>query len=234
MLIDAQIHANVSALRERIASACRQTGREPGDVELLLATKQVPADRIAAAVAAGVRLIGENKVQELADKDEQLAGVDCERHFIGHLQTNKVNHVLRYVTCIQSVDSIGLADRLQRRLETLSQNVDVLVQVNTSGETSKHGVPPEEATALVKEIAKRDRLSVRGLMTIGLPASTPDLIRPSYRALREVRNRIREETAGGIDVSVLSMGMSRDLEVAIGEGSTMVRVGTAVFGARAR
>ncbi|NDL57804.1 YggS family pyridoxal phosphate-dependent enzyme [Phytoactinopolyspora mesophila] len=232
MLTDAQIHANVSALRERIDAACREAGRDAADVDLLLATKQVPADRIRVAIDAGARLIGENKVQELADKDAQLAGTECERHFIGHLQSNKVNHVLRYVTCIQSVDSIGLADRLQRRLDALDQNVDVLVQVNTSGEASKYGVPPEEASALVKEIAKRDRLRVRGLMTIGLPAATPDLIRPSYQSLRVVRDRIRDETGGSVSAGVLSMGMSRDLDIAIAEGSTMVRVGTAVFGAR--
>lgn len=224
------IEANLSVLRERVVAACRTAGRDPDDVEVLLATKTVPAEQVAVAVRAGARLIGENRVQELAEKDEQLAGLPYVRHFIGHLQTNKVNQVLRYVSCIQSIDRVELADRIQRRLETLDRSVDVLVQVNTSGEDSKFGVPPDDAVDLVRDVVERDRLRVRGLMTIGLPADDPELVRPSYRSLRAVRDRVRDE---GRDLPVLSMGMSGDLELAIAEGATIVRVGTAVFGRRA-
>ncbi|WP_207781881.1 YggS family pyridoxal phosphate-dependent enzyme [Phytoactinopolyspora limicola] len=232
MQIDARIQANVTALHERIAHSCRAAGRDPADVDILLATKQVPADRIATAVRTGIRLIGENKVQELAEKDAGLAGLDCTRHFIGHLQSNKVNQVLRHVSCIQSIDSVDLADRLQRRLDTLDQTIDVLVQVNTSAEDSKFGVTADGAADLIREVARRDRLRLRGLMTIGLPSDDPELARPSYRSLRAIRDDVRHSTGGELRLDVLSMGMSHDLDIAIAEGATMVRVGTAVFGTR--
>lgn len=232
MLTDAQIRANIATVQERVAASCRAAGRNPAEVQLLLATKLVPADRIAAAVAAGQRLVGENRVQELAAKDSILSTLPCERHFIGHLQTNKVNQVLRYVSCIQSVDSVGIADRLQRRLETVDQEIDVLLQVNTSGEHSKHGVPPSEAPKLANAVATHDRLRLRGLMTIGLPAGDPELVRPSYRILRETGERIRDVAGDSASMAILSMGMSADLDIAIAEGATMVRVGSAVFGPR--
>ncbi|AYY11723.1 YggS family pyridoxal phosphate-dependent enzyme [Actinobacteria bacterium YIM 96077] len=232
MLTDAEIRANLTAVQGRIATACERVGRDPGDVGLLLAAKTVPADRVAVAVAAGARLIGENRAQELAEKDAVLSQLPCERHFIGHLQTNKVNQVLRYVTCVQSVDRAELADRLQRRLEAIDATLDVLLQVNTSGESSKFGVAPHHALSLARDIADRDRLRLRGLMTIGLPASDPELIRPSYRRLREAAQEIRAAAVPGVTMDVLSMGMSADLDVAVAEGATMVRVGSAVFGAR--
>lgn len=230
MLAESDIRANYAAVRARVDDACRAAGRSPDDVRLLLATKTQPAERVAAAIAAGARLIGENRVQELAEKDAALAALPCERHFIGHLQTNKVNQVLRYVSCVQSVDGAGLADRLQRRLETLDRTLEVLIQVNTSGESSKFGVAPDEAVELVAAAARRDRLRVRGLMTVGLQSPDPAAVRTSYRALREVRDRARD--AVGLELPVLSMGMSGDLESAVAEGATMVRVGSAVFGPR--
>lgn len=230
MSVETNVVANLAAVRARVDEACRAAGRAPEDVQVLLATKTVPADRIAVAVRAGARLIGENRVQELAQKDAELAGLPCERHFIGHLQTNKVNQVLRYVSCIQSVDSVDLADRLQRRLERLDGTVDVLIQVNTSGEASKFGLAPGDALDVLRDVAKRDRLTVRGLMTIGLLSTEPDQVRSSYRALRDIRGQARDVV--GLELPVLSMGMSSDLELAVAEGSTMVRVGSAVFGAR--
>ncbi len=230
MPADTDVEANLLAVRERVAAACQAAGRAPGEVEILLATKTVPADRVAAAVRAGARLMGENRVQELTEKDVELADLPCERHFIGHLQSNKVNQVLRYVSCIQSLDTVQIADRLQRRLETLGRTLDVLVQVNTSGEDSKFGVSAPEAPGLLREIAERDRLRLRGLMTIGLPSSDVETARPSYRTLREIQERVLDEH--GIDLPELSMGMSGDLELAIAEGATMVRVGSAVFGHR--
>ncbi|TDD70191.1 YggS family pyridoxal phosphate-dependent enzyme [Jiangella aurantiaca] len=232
MPADADIRANLAAVRERVHAACVAAGRASDEVEVLLATKTQPAGRIAAAVAAGARLIGENRVQELAAKDTELTalvdGLPYERHFIGHLQSNKVNQVLRYVSCVQSVDGVELADRLQRRLETLDRTLDVLVQVNTSGEASKSGVAPDEAVAVVREVAERDRLRVRGLMTVGLQSPDEAAVRASYRALRELRDRAADAAA----LPVLSMGMSGDLEAAVAEGATMVRVGSAVFGPR--
>ncbi|TDE01608.1 YggS family pyridoxal phosphate-dependent enzyme [Jiangella asiatica] len=232
MLAEADIRANLAAVRARVDDACRAAGRRPDEVEVLLATKTQPAARVAVAVAAGARLIGENRVQELAEKDAWLASLPCERHFIGHLQTNKVNQVLRYVSCVQSVDRPDVADRLQRRLAVLDQVLDVLVQVNTSGEDSKFGVAPADAVQLIGEVAKHDRLRVRGLMTVGLQSPDAAAVRASYRALREIRDRARD--AVGLELPTLSMGMSGDLESAVAEGATMVRVGSAVFGPRPR
>lgn len=236
MAVDADILANLAAVRERVDAACMAAGRAPDEVGLLLATKTQPAARIAAAVAAGARLIGENRVQELAEKDAELTaladGRPFERHFIGHLQSNKVNQVLRYVSCVQSVDGVELADRLQRRLEALDRTLDVLVQVNTSGEASKYGAAPADAVAVVQEVARRDRLRVRGLMTIGLQSPDEAAVRASYRALRELRDHAADTVGAGLPV--LSMGMSGDLEAAVAEGATLVRIGSAVFGARPR
>lgn len=234
MPADADIRANLAAVRERVDAACAAAGRSPDEVEVLLATKTQPAGRIAAAVAAGARLIGENRVQELAAKDAELTALagshPFERHFIGHLQSNKVNQVLRYVSCVQSVDSVELADRLQRRLAALDRTLDVLVQVNTSGEASKSGVAPGDAVAAVEQVAARDRLRVRGLMTVGLQSPDEAAVRASYRDLRLLRDRAADAVGAGLPV--LSMGMSGDLEAAVAEGATLVRVGSAVFGAR--
>lgn len=225
---------NLDEVRRRIAKACVAAGRDPAEVRLLLATKQVPAGRVAEAVRLGATLIGENRVQELAAKDPVLAPLDCERHFIGRLQTNKVNQVLRYVTCVHSIDRIDLADRLQRRLDTLDQAVDVLVQVNTSNEQSKGGVPPERAETLVRDVARHDRLRVKGLMTIGPLAHDAGQVRTAYRMLRQIRDDIAETAPSNVHLDVLSMGMSGDFEHAIAEGSTLIRVGSAVFGSRRR
>lgn len=225
---EVDIAANLAAVRDRVARACAAVGRDADEVDILLATKTVPAEQIAAAVAAGARLTGENRVQELASKADVLAGLPVERHFIGHLQTNKVNQVLRYITCLQTVDSLSLADRVQRRLEATDTTLEVFIQVNVSGEDSKYGIDPDEAGGFAAEIAQRDRLALRGLMTIGAPGPQ-EVAAPGYRRLRQIRDQLRD---AGLTVDTLSMGMSADLEVAIAEGSTMVRVGSAVFGAR--
>lgn len=225
---EVDIAANLAAVRDRVSRACTAAGRQPDEVAILLATKTVPAERIAAAVAAGARLIGENRVQELVAKADGLAGLPVERHFIGHLQSNKVNQALRYITCLQTLDSLDLADKLQRRLEATDASLDVFVQVNVSGEESKYGIEPGEASRFAAELVHRDRLALRGLMTIGAPGSD-EVAAPGFRRLRQLRDHLRD---AGHDVETLSMGMSGDLDVAIREGSTMVRVGSAVFGAR--
>lgn len=224
------IELNLRRIRERIARACDAAGRSPDEVQLMLATKTVPAERVAVAVRLGARLIGENRVQELAEKDSVLRELDCERHFIGRLQTNKVNQVLRYVTCVQSLDRLDLADRLQRRSETTDGTVDVLLQVNTSAEESKGGVTPDAALSFARDVSKRDRLRIRGLMTIGHP--DPTQVRTSYKSLHNVRNDIEQAGIDRVFMDTLSMGMSGDLEAAIAEGATMIRVGSAIFGLR--
>ena len=226
------IRERLAAVQGRIESATRAAGRERGEVRLLLATKTVPPEKIRVAIEAGADLVGENRVQEVRPKYEALADLDYERHFIGHLQSNKVNALVPYVSCIQSVDRLSLADRLQGRLEREGETREVLIQVNTSGEESKFGVEPADAVEFAREVASRDALRIRGLMTIGLFSEDPEVTRPSLSALRKAAERIREAAIEGVEMKELSMGMSGDLEVAIEEGATIVRVGSAVFGER--
>jgi len=223
---------NLKQVHDRIENACKLSGRDASDVKLLLATKTVPAEKIQIAIEAGETLIGENKMQELRDKDSALRHLNIERHFIGHLQTNKIKDVLKFATCIQSLDRLNLAHELDRQLQKEGRNLDVFVQVNTSFEESKFGLPPTEVLSFIKEIKKYDTLKIKGLMTIGLLDVEKEKMLPSLRLLREIRDQIYEEKMEGITNLKLSMGMSQDLELAIAEGSNMVRIGTAIFGNR--
>ncbi|MBS7254174.1 YggS family pyridoxal phosphate-dependent enzyme [Flavobacterium branchiicola] len=227
-----QIIYNLKQVHQRIEEACKIYGRDVNDVRLLLATKTVPAEKISLAIEAGETLMGENKMQELRDKDAVLRQLNIERHFIGHLQTNKVKDVLKYVTCIQSLDRISLAQELDKQLQKEGRNLDVFIQVNTSFEESKFGLAPSEVIAFIKEIKQYKALKIKGLMTIGLLDVEKEKMRPSLRLLREIRDEIYAENIEGISHLELSMGMSQDLELAIAEGSNMVRVGTSIFGNR--
>lgn len=226
------IKENLDAVWRRIDAACERAGRPSDDVRLLLATKTVDPDRIRLAIKAGATLVAENRVQEVRPKFEALEDLEYERHFIGNLQSNKINALVPYVSCIQSVDRWSLAKKLQSRLDREGEQREVLLQVNTSGEESKFGLAPEEAADFARRVADLDALRIRGLMTIGLFAADPEDARPSLRRLREVRDEIRELGLDGVSMDELSMGMSGDMEVAIEEGATIVRVGTAVFGRR--
>ena len=227
-----EIRRNLAVVRRRIDSACEAAGRGPEEVRLLLATKTVPAERVRVAIEAGADLVAENRVQEVRPKFEALQDLEYERHFIGHLQTNKINALVPYVSCIQSLDRMSLATKLQARLEREDETIEVLLQVNTSGEDSKFGLDPGEAEAFAREVSRMDALRIRGLMTIGLFTDDVELARPSLRRLRELAERIRQMNLEGVEMRELSMGMSGDLEVAVEEGSTIVRVGSAVFGSR--
>jgi pyridoxal phosphate enzyme (YggS family) len=228
----AAIRDRLQAVRDRITAATSAAGREPGSVRLLLATKTVPPERIRVAIEAGADLVGENRVQEVRPKYEALTDLDYERHFIGHLQSNKINALVPYVSCIQSLDRLSLANKLQARLEREGETREVLIQVNTSGEESKFGIEPGDAVDFAREVASRDALVVTGLMTIGLFSDDPEVTRPSLITLRETAEAIRQASIDGIEMRELSMGMSGDLDVAIEEGATIVRVGSAVFGER--
>ncbi len=225
------IRENIRIVQQRIANACAASNRNANEVQLLLATKTVPADRIRVAVEAGERLTGENKVQELRDKAEGLAGLQIERHFIGHLQSNKIKEVLKYVSCIQSIDRLSIAAELDRKLQAEGRSLDIYVQVNTSAEDSKFGLPPEETIAFVLALRSFHSLQLKGLMTIGLLDADPQRMRPSLQLLRKLRDELLQQTGIATPLG-LSMGMSGDLELAIAEGATMVRVGSAVFGNR--
>lgn len=230
------IPSRLQAIDARIHAAALRAGRNPGEVRLLLATKTVDAARVLEAVQSGRTLLGENKVLEGEAKAEALAALDAavqpSWHVIGHLQTNKIKHALRYASCIQSVDRERLLERLDQRLQYEGRSLDIMLQVNTSREASKYGVPPERALALARAAARFDTLRVTGLMTIGLLGASPEDARQSFRELRQVRDRMLSEGIERCEPRELSMGMSGDMEVAIEEGATMIRVGTAVFGAR--
>ncbi len=226
------IQLNLKQVHDRIENACKVSGRNAADVQLLLATKTVPAERIRIAIEAGETLIGENKMQEFRDKDDELKDLHIERHFIGHLQTNKVKEVLKYVTCIQSLDRLQLAQELHKQLQKENRSLDVFVQVNTSFEESKFGLSPKEIIPFIQEIIKYNTLKIKGLMTIGLLDAEKEKMLPSLRLLREIRDQIYAEKIEDITDLKLSMGMSQDLELAIAEGSNLVRIGTSIFGNR--
>lgn len=232
MNADTSIADNLAAVRQRIAAAARNAGRDENSVRLLPVSKTVPVGRLRQAIAAGVHRFGENKVQEAREKAEALADAAPAWVIIGHLQTNKVKHVARFASEVQSIDRLKVARALEDRLQAEGRGLDVLVQVNTSGEASKYGVGPEDAAALVRELAAFDALRVRGLMTLAVFSADHERVRSCFRMLRALRDRLRDEVPAGVSLEGLSMGMSGDYALAIEEGSTEVRVGTAIFGAR--
>ncbi len=222
------IGTNVARVRGRIAEAALRSGRRPEDVTLVGVTKTVGLDRIREVVACGVRALGENRVQEARTKVSEVSEVTW--HLVGNLQRNKVKEALRLFRVIHSVDSFALAEELDRRgAEPKGMGpVEILIQVNISGESQKHGVQPEDAPGLVAQAVRLAGVNVRGLMGMAPLVDQPDEARPYFRRLRELRDRIAEALPGS-GASDLSMGMTDDFEVAIEEGATMVRVGRALF-----
>lgn len=228
-----EIISNLNGILRRIEIACRDSGRDVSEVKLLLATKTVPADRIIEALRAGQTLIAENKVQEIKEKYEELQSVPHTSHFIGHLQSNKIKDILKYnITCIQSLDRLDVAEKLQQRLEYEKRKIEVLIQVNTSGEQSKFGTHPDQAVDLVREVAQFKNIEIKGLMTIGLFSAETEKVRPCFQLLKSIQQEVLTQNIADVSMKELSMGMSGDLETAIEEGATIVRVGTAIFGQR--
>lgn len=229
----ANIVENLSKIQQRIDQTCERIGRDSSEVKLLLATKTVDAERIKLAIESGYPLIGENKIQEIKEKFDALKTIEHQTHFIGHLQTNKVKEILRYnVNCLQSLDRMRLARRLQNRLEYEDKTMDVFIQVNTSNEESKFGIPPDLAIEFTHQITKFNRLNIKGLMTIGLFSSNDEKVRKCFQLLKNIQQEIIAENIPNVEMKELSMGMSGDLEIAIEEGATIIRVGTAIFGER--
>ena len=224
---------NLNVILKRIENACINAGRNPKEVKLLLATKTVDPERIKIALQAGQTLIAENKVQEVKEKYEDLKNIPHTSHFIGHLQTNKIKDILKYgVQCVQSVDRLDLAEKLHQKLLAEEREMDILIQVNTSNEESKFGVSPENTLDLVKEISTLSTLKIKGLMTIGLFSSDEERVRTCFQLLKSLQQKITNLNLPNVEMKELSMGMSGDLEIAIQEGATIVRVGTAIFGER--
>lgn len=224
------IAANLQAVRARIAAACVAAGRAPGSVELLAVSKTWPADSVRAAVAAGQRAFGENYVQEAVDKARELDSLGLEWHFIGPLQSNKTRPVAENFAWVHGVDRLKIAERLAAQRPPQLPPLQICIQVNVSGEASKSGCAPEQAIDLAAAVAKLPGLRLRGLMAIPKPTEDTAHQRRQFAMLRQTLERINAERDGRLDT--LSMGMTDDLEAAIMEGATMVRIGTAIFGRR--
>jgi pyridoxal phosphate enzyme (YggS family) len=225
------IGANLQAVKQRIASAAKLCGRDPADVGLIAVAKAVGADAVAAACAHGQYAFGENYVQEALAKIEALAGLRPapEWHFIGPLQSNKTRPVAQHFDWVHSVDRLKIAQRLSEQRPDNLPPLNVCLQINVSGETSKSGVSLADAQAVATQIAALPKLRLRGLMSIPEPAGDLSAQRVPHRVLHELFERLR---AGGLNLDTLSMGMSGDLEAAVMEGATIVRIGTAIFGTR--
>ncbi|HUH60394.1 MAG TPA: YggS family pyridoxal phosphate-dependent enzyme [Candidimonas sp.] len=233
MTDDPSLATRLQQIRERIRLAAISAGRAPDDVTLLPVSKTFGPAAIRAAVAQGVRRFGENKAQEIRSKAEPLADCGIDWVMIGHLQTNKAKDIARLAAEVQSLDRMELAIALDRRLQAEGRAIDALVQVKTSSEPSKYGLPPDELPDFLRRLARETpTLRVRGLMTLAINEPNQDAVRACFRALRTARDRAQAEAIDGVDLSRLSMGMSGDFEIAIQEGSTEVRIGTAIFGGR--
>jgi PLP dependent protein len=231
------ISENIAAARERIAAAARRAGRSASDVSLMGVTKTHGAERIREAYAAGLRLFGENRVQEFAAKAGALADLtDAEFQMIGHLQTNKATKAAELFSAVDSVDSVMLAEKLDVTARNLGKRLALLVEINVGGESAKSGVAADsrELEELLLAAPRLEALEFRGLMTVPPFTDDPEGARPFFRRLRELRDAIAARKLAAIRMDVLSMGMSHDFAVAIEEGSTCVRVGTAIFGERVR
>ncbi len=219
----------IALIQSRMAAAATRAGRNPSDVELIAVSKTHPVEAIREARDCGLRLFGENKVQEARAKIPD-APADLRWHLIGHLQSNKIRHALPLFEMIHSVDSLELATQINRIADELGLFPRILLEVNVAGESSKFGFPPDKLCEQIEQIIALPRLQIDGLMTIAPYAEEPELSRPFFAQLRQLRDKLATEQH--IPLTHLSMGMSGDFEVAIEEGATLIRIGTAIFGAR--
>lgn len=225
------MHVHLDRVRERIAAAARAAGRSPEEITLIGVTKTFPAEVINAAIAVGIRDIGENRIQEARDKFPALTG-EVRRHMIGHLQRNKVKYAVKLFDMIQSVDRLSLAEEINVRSGNLGRRMPVLIEVNTSGEDAKSGCAPSEALTLLEAVARLPHIEVQGFMTIAALSDDETVVRGCFRRLREIFETARSRPLPGVELRYLSMGMSSDFEMAIAEGANMVRIGSAIFGSR--
>jgi len=223
------IKENIAAVRARISAAAQRAGRNPEDITLVAVSKTVEPQRIIEAIDGGITHLGENRVQELVKKYDAIPG-KIQWHLIGHLQTNKVKYIIDKVSLVHSVDSIELAKEIDRRANRRGTVVNILIQVNVAGEETKFGISPDQVEDMIEEIRSYPGIKVKGLMTIAPFAENPEEIRYVFRELNKKYIDIKRKNIDNIDMEYLSMGMSNDFEVAIEEGSNMVRIGTAIFG----
>lgn len=225
------LRENLEQVEEVISQACRDSGRARGDVTLIAVSKTKPAETLQEAYDLGVRVFGENKVQELTEKYEVLPD-DIQWHLIGHLQRNKVKYIIDKAVLIHSVDSLRLAETIEKEAAKRDLTAKILIEVNVAKEESKFGVFPEDLEELVLKISEFPHVRIEGLMTIAPFVENPEENRPIFKHLRKLSVDIAKKNIDNVNMSVLSMGMTNDYRVAIEEGATMVRVGTGIFGAR--
>jgi len=225
------IRENLERVKERIVAACNKVGRSPDEVKIVAATKTVPPERIREAIKAGIKIIGENRVQEAERKILELKDENVEWHMIGYLQKNKVNKALRLFKMIQSVTSVDLARKINNSCGRNNQKMPCLLEINIGKEPTKAGFLEDELFENLEELSKMPNLEIKGLMAIP-PFLEPEEVRPYFVKLREIMEKINEMKISNMHLTELSMGMSHDFEVAIEEGATMVRIGTAIFGPR--
>ena len=224
--------ARLAAVRGLIDATCLRVGRDPGEVRLLPISKTVTASLLRAACAAGMTTFGENKVQEAKSKWEAMSDLPLSWIIVGHLQTNKAKDAVRFADEFQALDSLHVAETLDRRREIEDRTLDVFVQVNTSGEESKFGLVPDAVALFARELLAFSRLKVRGLMTLAIFSADEERVRRCFSLLRGIHDRLRDEAPATLSFEQLSMGMSGDFEIAIEEGATVIRIGQAIFGAR--
>lgn len=222
---------NLADVEAKIVKACENSGRQRDDVTLIAVSKTKPVEALKEAYDLGVRVFGENKVQELTDKYEALPK-DIQWHMIGHLQRNKVKYIIDKVALIHSVDSIRLAETIEKEAAKHNITANILIEVNVAKEESKFGLMPEELDELIDKIKDFNHIQVKGLMTIAPFVENPETNREIFRSLRKLSVDISNKNVDNVNVSILSMGMTNDYTVAVEEGATMVRVGTGIFGAR--
>jgi len=229
------IAENISHVHDRIAVAARRAGRNPQEIALLAVSKTFPAGHIRQAYEAGMRIFGENRVQEFATKAEAVRELrEAQWHMIGHLQTNKAAKAVELFSAVDSVDSLKLAEKLNVAAQKIGKKLAVLIELNLGGEEAKSGIAPDkpELEQILQSAPQLEHMAIDGLMTIPPFTEDPQQARPYFRKLRELRDKLALRKLPGVSMDTLSMGMSHDFEVAIEEGSTYVRVGTAIFGER--
>ena len=227
-----EVAQNVSALQEQIRQAAAAAGRDPAQVRLMAVTKTVDPELVNAAIDAGINLLGENKAQELCAKYDSYHKDGVEIHFIGHLQTNKVRQIVDKVQMIESVDSLPLAEEINKRCAALNKQMPILIEVNIGREESKSGVLPEDLPALLEEISKLPAVSVRGLMAIPPVCENNEQVSQYFYQIQQLFIDIKQKKYDNINMEILSMGMSADYPIAVQQGSNIVRIGTAMFGQR--
>jgi hypothetical protein len=227
-----ELAENIAKLRERIAAACARAGRKPEEVRLIAISKTFPPERIREAYEAGLRDFGENRVQEAAAKRPALSDLTITWHLVGHLQSNKAKPARELFHWIHSVDSLRLAEKLDKVAQSRGEKLPVLLEVNLGGEAAKTGAESSAVGELAEELSRLETLELRGLMVIPPFLEEPEMGRPYFRRLRELAKEVAARDLPNVSMQELSMGMSHDFEVAIEEGATMVRIGTAIFGPR--